>query len=111
MELRDRLEQMLHDLTSIRNASAEAARTVELDQSRVGRLSRMDALQQQAIAVEADRRRATEIRRVTAALKRIDNGEYGICLDCGEEIARKRLEVDPATARCVGCAGRAERRR
>lgn len=78
--------------------------TVELDQQSVGRLSRMDALQQQAMAeAEASRRRA-EVARIDAALKRIEDDGFGWCLECGEAIARGRLEADPAAACCIGCA-------
>ncbi|HUS54324.1 MAG TPA: TraR/DksA C4-type zinc finger protein [Thermohalobaculum sp.] len=77
---------------------------VELDQQAVGRLSRMDALQVQAMAMETSRRRATELRRITAALVRIDEGEFGYCLKCGDEIAARRIELDPATPLCIGCA-------
>ncbi len=78
--------------------------TVELDQQAVGRLSRMDALQYQAMAKAQATRRQTEKTRLAAALGRIDEGEFGYCEDCGEDIAPKRLELDPAAAKCIGCA-------
>ncbi len=77
---------------------------VELDQQSVGRLSRMDAIQQQAMAEAEARRRKTEMGRIDTALKRLDEGEYGWCQTCGEAVARKRLEIDPAATHCVGCA-------
>jgi len=77
---------------------------VELDQQAVGRLSRMDALQVQAMAKEASRRRARDMRRIEAVLARMDEGDYGYCLECGEEIAVRRLELDPAVPLCIGCA-------
>jgi DnaK suppressor protein len=79
--------------------------TVELDQQSVGRLSRMDALQRQAMAEASERSRALELQKIHAALRRIDEGEYGYCLECGEEIAAKRLEVDAAASHCIRCAG------
>ncbi|WP_265571133.1 TraR/DksA family transcriptional regulator [Sphingomicrobium nitratireducens] len=79
--------------------------TVELDQESVGRLSRMDALQVQAMAQAQSRRRAVQKDRIRAALARIDEGEFGYCLACGEEIAAKRLENDPSVTHCIGCAG------
>ena len=89
-------------------AQVEAAREpVELDQTRVGRLSRMDALQGQAMAQETARRRDVEVTRIDAALKRVDDDEYGYCLACGEEIVAARLALDPMTAVCVTCASRA----
>jgi DnaK suppressor protein len=78
--------------------------TVTLDQQSVGRLSRMDALQQQAMAKATHARRQAQIVRAKAALLRIENGEFGFCLECGEDIARKRLDHDPSLAQCITCA-------
>jgi len=92
------------ELLALAEGSSGSRRPVELDQSRVGRLSRMDAMQDQAMALETARRREVELQRIDAALKRIDEGEYGYCLTCGEEIAGKRLKLDPATPVCIDCA-------
>ena len=100
-------ELLLERMAEIRSAEADTSEDrapVELDQQSVGRLSRMDALQVQAMALESSRRRAAELRRIEAALARIDAGEYGFCVECGEEIAVRRLESDPATPYCVHCA-------
>ena len=78
--------------------------TVELDQQSVGRLSRMDALQNQAMAKANSTRRQAERTRLEAALQRMEDGDYGYCEDCGEDIAPKRLELDPAAPRCIDCA-------
>lgn len=78
---------------------------VHLDQQSVGRLSRMDALQNQAMAKAQQVRRDAETRRLIAALARIEEGEYGYCSECGEDIAPARLELDPAATRCISCAG------
>ena len=76
------------------DAAAQAStRPVTLDQQAVGRLSRMDALQNQAMAQAQARRREAERVRIRAALKRIEEGEYGFCTDCGEEIEAKRLAL------------------
>jgi DnaK suppressor protein len=74
---------------------------VELDQTSVGRLSRMDAMQRQAMAQETERRRYNDIRRIDAALRRIEDGEYGYCVSTGEPIPRARLELDPSAATIV----------
>lgn len=78
--------------------------TVTLDQQSVGRLSRMDALQRQAMAQATGRRREAQRLRILAALARIDEGEYGYCTLCGEEISGGRLAADPAIPSCVSCA-------
>ena len=84
-------------------AGHDAQSTVELDQQAVGRLSRMDALQNQAMAQAQGRMRQAERQRIQAALKRLDEGDYGYCTDCGEEIEPKRLQADPTIPRCLDC--------
>lgn len=91
------------ELKRLDEASREGRQPVELDQTRVGRLSRMDALQHQAMALETERRRALELTRIESALTRIKQDEYGYCLICGDEIPEKRLELDPTAAVCVDC--------
>jgi len=103
-EFRDVLEARETELRAAEAGTAEDRAPVELDQQAVGRLSRMDALQAQEMALETSRRRAAELRRIAAALVRIDSGDYGYCVECGEEIAVRRLELDPATPYCVQCA-------
>lgn len=81
-----------------------AQAVVQLDQQSVGRLSRMDALQNQAMAKAQQVRREIQTTRLKAALARINAGEFGYCDDCGEDIAPKRLELDPSVTRCISCA-------
>ena len=95
-------------LLDIATSGAQGAETVELDQTRVGRVSRMDALQQQAMSQEAMRRRQIAMQNINDALARIESGDYGYCADCGDEIARGRLEIDPAGTLCVNCARKLE---
>ncbi len=103
--LEARLDELEHRLAE----GEEGAKPVELDQSRVGRLSRIDALQGQALNAEAQRRRQVELVKVRAALERIRDGVFGECAECGEFIAARRLEHDPACSLCIECAERAER--
>ncbi|QIG80044.1 TraR/DksA family transcriptional regulator [Stakelama tenebrarum] len=77
---------------------------VPLDQESVGRLSRMDAMQVQAMALAADRRRQAERARIDAALARIEEDEFGWCVECGDAIAPARLAHDPAVSHCINCA-------
>ena len=104
-----RLLARQQDLLRLAEASAEARRPVELDQARLGRLSRMDAIQSQAMSVETHRRRRVELHRIDAALGRIEAGDYGFCVNCGVTIALKRLEFDPTTPVCIDCAEDAAR--
>ena len=102
-EFRNALMEKQEALLGIRDTGDEAANIVELDQAKVGRLSRMDALQAQAMAAEANRRRDVELLRIESALKRIDEGIYGYCLKCDEEINPQRLKVDPGSPLCIDC--------
>lgn len=102
--IRVRLEERRAELIAQSEETAGSRKTVELDQQAIGRLSRQDALQQQAMAKAQDARRAAELRRIAAALQRIDEGEYGWCAECGEAIAPKRLDIDPTADHCVACA-------
>ena len=106
---REKLLQLLDELQDVELTGSESAQTVELDQSRVGRLSRMDAMQAQAMSVESNRRRLQKIKNIHAALERLANNEYGWCLLCGEEINPKRLEFDPSVELCIDCANKIEK--
>ncbi|EEA92827.1 transcriptional regulator, TraR/DksA family [Pseudovibrio sp. JE062] len=103
-EARDLLLARKAELTELTEISEGDRATVTLDQQSVGRLSRMDAMQRQAMAQANDRQRARELQRIDGALQRIKEEEYGFCLECGEDIPEARLRVDPAALYCVSCA-------
>jgi DnaK suppressor protein len=107
-DMRERLLKLREDIESVAATSDQSSQVVELDQSRVGRLSRMDAMQAQAMAQASGRRREMMLRKISAALARLDNGEYGLCQSCEEPIHRKRLELDPTALLCIQCAKQAE---
>ncbi len=107
-EMRERLLKLRDELESVAATADESSQVVELDQTRQGRLSRMDAMQAQAMSLESARRREMTLKRIAAALKRIDNGTFGLCNSCEEPIARKRLEFDPTALLCIECAQAAE---
>lgn len=102
--MRERLESRRQTLLDVADSADEASSTVELDQTRVGRISRIDALAQQAMSQETNRRRKLELDRIASALARIDAEEYGWCLKCGEAIAAARLDADPSATLCISCA-------
>ncbi|MEL7000344.1 MAG: TraR/DksA family transcriptional regulator [Pseudomonadota bacterium] len=104
MKFRERLDQEHAALDAADAATKEDRAPVELDQTSVGRLSRMDAIQQQAMASAQARRRAGRRRAIAAALRRMDDDEFGWCQLCGEEIPFARLDLDPCAANCVGCS-------
>ncbi len=102
--MRERLLKLRAELESVAATGDASAAVVELDQSKVGRLSRMDAMQAQSMAKAASQRRETMLLRITAALERLDNDEYGFCIQCDEPINPKRLEFDPTALLCIDCA-------
>jgi DnaK suppressor protein len=104
-----RLEERLKAILSSQEAKKGEA-PVELDQARVGRLSRMDAMQQQAMSQAAARLADQERQRIQVALKRIESGDYGFCIVCGEEITEGRLRFDPSLQTCISCAREAEKK-
>ncbi|MCP4395308.1 MAG: TraR/DksA family transcriptional regulator [Alphaproteobacteria bacterium] len=98
------LEAKREELQKLVAIAEESTKPVELDQTRVGRLSRMDAMQGQAMALASERRRKDELVQIEKALKRIESGDYGYCISCDEPIAPKRLEFNPAVLTCINCA-------
>ncbi len=95
-------------LIEVEETGKEAAQIVELDQASVGRVSRMDAMQGQAMAIAANQRRQNELQKIEAALKRIEQEIYGYCLQCDEKISEPRLKLDPASPLCIDCASKKE---
>ena len=103
-EFRDFLQNRRQVLVNLIVSSTDSASPVELDQQVQGRLSRMDAIQVQAMAKATAERRRIEIAQIDAAMGRMEVNEYGYCVECGEKIAEKRLRLTPSIARCIECA-------
>ena len=103
-DVQARLGARRQELRELTASHHDEARPAELDQARVGRLSRMDALQAQEMAAATERRRQLELDRIDAALERIADGEYGFCARCGDDIGFERLDFDPTTPLCITCA-------
>ena len=100
---RDRLRALEKEIQATLEASKEASGVVELDTA-IGRLSRMDAMQNQQMALELRRRQEQQLQRIANALKRMDQNRYGLCGRCKQPIAEERLEVSPDVVMCVKCA-------
>lgn len=97
------LRELREELRALLRSSADGAKPVSLDQSAVGRLSRMDALQRQAMAQANRQQVQVRLRRCEAALEAIERDEYGLCRRCEEPIAIARLEAMPEAPFCVEC--------
>ena len=107
-ELRADLEQLAEDLAGQLDRLGEDSRPVTLDQQAVGRLSRMDAMQQQQMAAANAGHIRAHLSRVQRALAAMESGDFGICQDCGGDIAFARLKIRPDSPLCVACQSRNE---
>ena len=102
-ELRHELERRLAKLEKSMRVTDEALRTVELDQTAVGRLSRMDSLQNQSLSKGLREREVVQLSQIREALERLDAGAYGVCVACGGAIPFERLFVFPEAPECASC--------
>jgi DnaK suppressor protein len=106
-ELREELGRQLAKLQRSMVVTDEAIRPVELDQTAVGRLSRIDSLQNQAFTKGLRERENQKLGQLTAALARFERGDYGRCALCDAEIPIERLFVFPEAPECAKCSGAA----
>ena len=102
-EYKELIERQLEELAAEDELGQSAQKTVELDQQSVGRLSRMEALQSQAMARAQQRRRDTHKQALQVALRRLAEDEFGYCMECGDEIEQSRLLANPTVLKCVAC--------
>ena len=104
---RQQLLDLRSELQELQILSADARKPVELDQSMVGRLSRIDAMQGAQMAQDTSRRRQQQLVRIAGALARLDANDYGYCTLCDEDISIGRLGIDPTYSLCILCAEKA----
>lgn len=102
-EYRNSLEQILREVENYLESSTNAAAAVEPDKG-LGRLSRMEAMQDQQLVMEMRRRKKRQVADVKSAISRLETGNYGICIFCGKEISPERLAVTPEAQTCVSCS-------
>ena len=82
---------------------------VTLDQQSVGRVSRIDAIQQQQMALANQQQSTLLLQRIELALRRIDSEEYGYCMQCNEPVAFARLQAQPFASLCLDCQSASEK--
>lgn len=102
MDLKKILLSLKEELKETLSCMKESSRPVDLNDP-IGRLSRMDAIQQQQMVLKARKQLEINLQLIDAALERLDKGEYGICLECEEEIDQKRLMAKPEAVFCTKC--------
>ena len=100
---REQLEESLFEIEQYLEKTEESAEAVSPDKS-LGRLSRMEAMQDQQLMLEARRRKKMQKVAVQSALQRIENGQFGACIFCGNLIPEERLAVAPESSSCVNCS-------
>jgi DnaK suppressor protein len=82
----------------------ELIKPIPLDAS-IGRISRMDAINNRTINESSMREKKKILQRLEKALDNADSKDFGVCTKCGNEIPFGRLEYMPHTTRCVKCVG------
>ena len=102
-QFRAKLTAMQSEIRAIRDSAAQDLKPVMLDQTSVGRVSRVDAMQLQQMSQEAARRRQHLLVKIEGALRRIESGRFGLCFLCETEIDHRRLNADPTITRCREC--------
>lgn len=107
-KLRLKLEAQRAELLERIADGQSASATVELDQARQGRLSRMDAMQQQAMAQASSASGRARLAAIEAALRRLQANDYGDCRECGEPVGIARLTARPEARLCITCEAAAE---
>ncbi len=107
-QLRDQLTARRQELSELLNNAGASTGPVTLDQQSVGRVSRIDAIQPQQMAIASQQQANEMLKRTELALRRIDDGEYGDCLHCGEPIAYARLQAQPFADLCIDCQSERE---
>ena len=105
VELSAALEKQADEIEKQLQRGADSARPVALDQSSVGRLSRMDAMQQQAMAQATRAKMRLRLDLTRQALRATASGTYGECRSCEEPIGHERLRAYPEAPLCVECQG------
>jgi len=109
-ELTEDLRSLITDIGAQIEAGKDSAKPVVLDQSRVGRISRIDAIQSQQLAKASQRNLELRLKQVHQALRNAERDEYGYCRRCEEPIGYQRLKAKPETPFCLRCQGASEKR-
>lgn len=96
VEAKEQLVQQLSD-------NEAASQPVQLDQTVFGRVSRMDAIQQQHMAASTREQAQRRLLRLNKSIQLLDNGDYGYCQHCDEPINYQRLLAQPEAVLCLQC--------
>jgi DnaK suppressor protein len=101
LEWKQRLLALRGDIEALLAGHEEPRAQPESDQEVGDRAARAEAVLDHEMAAETTRRRHVELNRIDAALKRLEDDEFGDCVTCGNPIDPERLALDPATPFCI----------
>jgi DnaK suppressor protein len=108
-ELQAELLRLQRELRELLNASKDESKPVDLG-TPIGRLSRMDAMQQQSMAQANRRSHEVRLQQIAAALNLLHTDDYGLCRACEEPIGYPRLNARPESPFCLDCQSAREKR-
>ena len=99
ISIKHELNETLHAIEMLENKS----NVVELDQQLIGRLSRMDSIMDQKMSIAKLGRQKVRLKQLEQALNNIQTDDFGVCIECGEDIEFKRLQSNPTVKKCFEC--------
>jgi len=105
-KLREIEREIVQQITALEQQlrlTEQSSQTVALDQTLAGRVSRIDAIQQQKMSQSSkirDLKRLTELKRTRLKLK---SNDFGLCEECEQLIAFGRLKINPESKYCISC--------
>lgn len=108
-QIKDKLLKLEKDLIESVESAKKSAKPVELDQQSVGRVSRIDAIQQQQLSLNSLKRQQMQLNQVRQALMKIDSDDFGLCGVCEEQISESRLLARPEHNLCLPCTKTGEK--
>lgn len=106
-DIKAQLELLVTELEQSIEDVKPSSQPVELDQQAVGRVSRIDAIQQQQLQLASLQRMKQRLGMVKEALEKIDSEDFGYCLKCEEPIGFERLKARPESQACMECMKKA----
>lgn len=102
-QLKKEIKQMIKKITEEVKSLEESSAPVKPENS-IGRISRMDAINNKSVVEASLRNRKRKLSKMQVALSKIGDETFGICSQCKKSINPKRIALMPESDRCVRCA-------
>jgi len=98
--LKQRLEEKRDELTTrLDRITANVRRSLDSDSE-----ERAKQLEDSEVVDALGNEARAELKKISVVLGRMESGDYGLCSDCGDQIAQKRIEAYPYATECIDCA-------